>query len=87
VVLSKVRLDTSLILEKVRLDTSLILEKVRLDTSLILEKEDCERIDNWWRNVIDKNGHFDKTKDRIFLKRFKKEYPKQYKELIKAIET
>ncbi len=59
-----------MVLSKVRLDTSLILEKVRLDTSLILEKEDCERIDNWWRNVIDKNGHFDETIDRTFLKIF-----------------
>ncbi len=72
--------------EKVRLDTPLMLEKVRLDTSLILTKEDCELIDNWWQNVIDKNGHFDETKDRIFLEKFKKEYPKQYKGLIKAIE-
>ena len=76
-----------MVLGKVRLDTSLILGKIRLDTSLILTKEDCEGIDNWWRNVIDKDGHFDETKDRIFLKRFKKEYPKQYKELIKAIEV
>jgi len=76
-----------LVLGKVRLDTSLILEKVRLDTSLILTKEDCELIDNWWQNVIDKEGHFDETKDRIFLEKFKKEYPKQYKELIKAIQV
>jgi len=75
------------VLGKVRLDTSLMLKKVKSDTSLILTKEDCERIDNWWRNVIDKNGHFDETKDRTFLKRFEKEYPKQYKELIKAIEV
>ncbi len=65
----------------------MILGKVRLDTSLILTKEDCERIDKWWKNVIDEDGQYDKTKDRIFLKRFKKEYPKQYKELIKAIEA
>jgi len=51
-----------------------------------LTKEDCERIDNWWQNVSNEDGHFDETKDRIFLKRFKKEYSKQYKELIKAIE-
>jgi len=75
------------VLGNVTLDTSLILGKVTLDTSLILTKEDCERIDNWWKNVIDKDGHFDETKDRIFLKRFKKEYPKQYKELIQAIEV
>ena len=76
-----------MVLGKVKLDTSLILKKVKSDTSLILTKEDCELIDNWWQNVIDKNGRFDETKDRTFLKRFKKEYPKQYKELIKAIET
>jgi len=63
------------------------LGKVRLDTSLILTKEDCERIDNWWQNESDEDGHFDETKDLIFLKRFKKEYPKQYKVLIKAIEV
>jgi len=56
-----------------------------LDTSLILTKEDCEQIDNWWQNEIDEDGHYDETKDRIFLKRFKKEYPKQYKELIKTV--
>ena len=61
------------------------LGQVRLDTSLILTKEDCEQIDNWWQNEIDQDGHFDETKDRIFLKRFKKEYPKQYKELIKTV--
>ncbi len=65
----------------------MVLGKARLDTSLILTKEDCERIDNWWRNVIDKNGHFDETKDRTFLKKFKKEYPKQYQELIKVIQV
>ena len=63
----------------------MVLGKVRLDKSLILTKEDCERIDNWWQNVIDEDGHHDETKDRIFLKRFKKEYPEQYKELIKAV--
>jgi len=56
-----------------------------LDTSLILTKDDCEQIDNWWQNEIDEDGHFDETKDRIFLKRFKKEYPKQYNELIKTV--
>jgi len=56
-----------------------------LDKSLILTKEDCEQIDNWWQNEIDEDGHFDETKDRIFLKRFKKEYPKQYNELIKTV--
>jgi len=61
------------------------LGQVRLDTSLILTKEDCEQIDNWWQNEIDKDGHYDETKDRIFLKRFKKEYPKQYNELIKTV--
>ncbi len=65
----------------------MVLSKVTLDTPLILTKEDCELIDDWWQNVIDKNGHFDETKDRTFLKRFKKEYPKQYKELIKAIQV
>ena len=55
-----------------------------LDKSLILTKEDCEQIDNWWQNEIDEDGHYDETKDRIFLKRFKKEYPKQYNELIKT---
>jgi len=64
-----------------------VLGEVRLDTSLILTKEDCERIDNWWQNVSDEDGHFDETKDHIFLKRFKKEYPKQYKELIKAVQV
>jgi len=64
-----------------------ILEKVRLDTPLILTKKDCELIDNWWQNVIDKDGHFNETKDRTFLKRFKKEYPRQYNELIKAIQV
>ena len=61
--------------------------KVRLDNSLILTKKDCERIDNWWQNVIDEDGHHDETKDRTFLKRLKKEYPKQYKELIKVFEV
>jgi len=61
------------------------LGQVRLDESLILTKEDCEQIDNWWQNEIDQDGHFDETKDRIFLKRFKKEYPKQYNELIKTV--
>jgi len=61
------------------------MRKVRLDTSLILTKEDCERIDKWWKNVIDKDGQYNKTKDRIFLKRFKKEYPKSYEALIKII--
>jgi len=28
---------------------------------------------------------YDETKDRVFLKKFKKEYPKQYEELIKAL--
>jgi len=56
-----------------------------LDKSLILTKYDCEQIDNWWQNEIDEDGHFDETKDRIFLKRFKKEYPKQYDELIKTV--
>ncbi len=74
-------------LAQVSLDTPSTLEKVTLDTSLILTEEDCELVDNWWQNVIDKNGHFDKTKDHTFLKKFKKEYPKQYKELIKTIET
>ncbi len=64
----------------------MVLGNTRLDASLILTKEDCERIDNWWQNVSNEDGHFDETKDRIFLKRFKKEYSKQYKELIKAIE-
>jgi len=64
-----------------------IFRRVRLDESLILTKEDGERIDNWWQNVIDEDGHHDETKDHIFLKRFKKEYPKQYKELIKLINS
>ena len=55
------------------------------DKSLILSNEDCERIDNWWQNVTDEDGGYDEAKDRIFLKRFKKEYPKQYTELIKAL--
>ena len=63
----------------------MVLGQVRLDKSLILTKEDCEQIDNWWQNEIDQDGHFDETKDRIFLKRFKKEYPKQYNELIKTV--
>jgi len=61
--------------------------KVGLDTSLMLTKEDCERIDNWWQNESDEYGHFDETKDLIFLQRFRKEYPKQYKVLIKAIQV
>jgi len=56
-----------------------------LDKSLILTKVDCEQIDNWWQNEIDQDGHFDETKDRMFLKRFKNEYPKQYNELIKTV--
>jgi len=64
-----------------------VLGKVRLDTSLILTNEDCERIDNWWQNENDEDGHFDEAKDIIFLQRFKKEYPKQYKELIKAVQV
>jgi len=59
--------------------------KVRPDQSLILTKEDCERIDDWWQNTIDEDGYHNETKDQIFLKRLKKEYPKQYEELIKAI--
>jgi len=62
-----------------------VLGKVRLDTSLILTKEDCDRIDSWWQNESDEDGHFDETKDLIFLQRFKKEYPRQYEVLIKAI--
>ena len=65
----------------------MVLGKVRLGDSLILTKKDCERIDNWWQNVIDEDGHHDETKDRTFLKRLKKEYPKQYKELIKVFEV
>ncbi len=61
--------------------------RVRSDESLILTKEDGERIDNWWQNVIDEDGHHDETKDQIFLKRLKKGYPKQYKELIKLINS
>ena len=61
------------------------MRKVRLENSLLLTKEDCERIDKWWKNVIDEDGQYDKTKDRIFLKRFKKEYPKSYEALIKII--
>jgi len=56
-----------------------------LNKSLILTNEDCERIDNWWQNVTDEDGDYDETKDRVFLKKFKKEYPKQYEELIKAL--
>ncbi len=63
----------------------MVLSKVTLDTPVILTKEDCERIDNWWQYAIDEDGYYDKTKDRIFLKRFKKEYPTQYKELIKLV--
>jgi len=62
-----------------------VLGKVRLDTSLILTKEDCERIDSWWQNESDEDGHIDDVKDLIFLKRFKKEYPRQYEVLIKTI--
>ena len=62
-----------------------IWRKVWLNKSLILTNEDCERIDNWWQNVIDEDGDYDETKDRVFLKKFKKEYPKQYEELIKAL--
>ncbi len=61
------------------------LGQARLDKSLILTKEDCERIDNWWQNITDEDGHHDEIKDQIFLERLKKEYPKQYKELIKAV--
>jgi len=64
-----------------------IFSRVRSDESLILTKEDGERIDNWWQNVIYEDGHHDETKERIFLKRLKKEYPKQYKELIKLINS
>jgi len=64
-----------------------VLGKVWLDTSLILTKEDCERIDNWWQNDSDEYGHYDETKDLIFLQRFKNEYPKQYKVLIKAVQV
>jgi len=62
-----------------------IWRKVWLNKSLILTNEDCERIDNWWQNVTDEDGDYDETKDRMFLKKFKKEYPKQYEELIKAL--
>ena len=62
-----------------------IWRKVWLNESLILTNEDCERIDNWWQNVTDEDGDYDETKDRMFLKKFKKEYPKQYEELIKAL--
>ncbi len=62
-----------------------IWRKVWLNKSLILTNEDCERIDNWWQNVTDEDGDYDETKDRVFLKKFKKEYPKQYEELIKAL--
>jgi len=64
-----------------------VLGKVRLDESLILTKEECERIDNWWKNEIDEDGFYNEIQDHIFLKRFKKEYPKQYTELIKAIQV
>ncbi len=65
----------------------MVFRRVRLDESLKLTKEDCERIDNWWQNGIDEDGHYDETKDHIFLKRLKKEYPKTYAELIKAVEV
>ena len=65
----------------------MVLGKVWLDESMILTKEDCEQIDSWWQNESDEDGHFDETKDLIFLQRFKKEYPKQYEVLIKAIEV
>ncbi len=55
------------------------------DESLILTKEDCKRIDNWWQNVTDEDGDYDETRDRIFLERFKKVYPRQYEELIKSL--
>ncbi len=55
------------------------------DESLILTNEDCKRIDNWWQNVTDEDGDYDETPDRIFLERFKKVYPRQYEELIKAL--
>jgi len=64
-----------------------VLSKVTLGTPIILTKENCGLIDNWWQNVIDENGNFDKTKDRTFLKKFKIEYPKQYKELSKIIDV
>jgi len=51
----------------------------------MLTKDDCERIDNWWQNVTDEDGSYDEAKDAIFLKRFKKEYPRQYKALIKEL--
>lgn len=35
---------------------------------------------------IDEDGHYDETKDRNFLKRFKKEYPNSYKEYMKTID-
>jgi len=55
------------------------------DKSLILSNEDCKRIDNWWQNLTDEDGDYNETPDRIFLERFKKEYPRQYEELIKAL--
>jgi len=55
------------------------------DKSLILTNEDCERIDNWWQNVTNEDGDYNETPDRIFLERFKKVYPRQYEEIIKAL--
>jgi len=55
------------------------------DKSLILTNEDCERIDNWWQNLTNEDRDYDETPDRIFLERFKKVYPSQYEELIKAL--
>ena len=34
---------------------------------------------------IDEDGHYDETKDLTFLKRFKKEYTKEYEEVMKAM--
>ena len=34
---------------------------------------------------IDEDGQYDETKDLTFLKRFKKEYPKDYEEVMKAM--
>ena len=57
--------------------------KVKLDKDLLnkVNKKNLGLDDDG----IDEDGHYDETKDRNFLKRFKKEFPKQYEEFMKSV--
>jgi len=60
----------------------MVFRKAKLDKSLPLKPE---RLPIFGADGIDEDGHYDETKDRTFLKRLRKEYPKAYKEFIEAV--